>query len=321
MNPLYKLSYGTFVLTIKHQEQKNACILNTVIQFSDEHLLMTVNKSSYSHSLLENQKYVAIHTLHKHASRKVFETFGYQSGKDLNKLEGFNYKETDEFIILEDNINSYFKGRIESRIDHETHTLYLIKILEGVSVNDIPSLTYAEYQSLVKPKKRSIADLEEAFLKESGARNRYTFYASIAKKEGYQNIADTFLSIADNEKEHAKLWLKQLDQLSNDTKENLKQAILHENIEWTEMYKQFEDDARNEGNENLANLFYMIRTIERDHSTQYQSILNQLENDNLYKDDKEVLWICNNCGYFYSGKEALMSCPVCNHEIGYMKRR
>jgi len=164
------------------------------------------------------------------------------------------------------------------------------------------------------------ANLWEAFAGESKARNKYTYYASKAKKDGYEQIAAIFEETAGNEKEHAKIWFKQLHggEIPS-TVDNLRDAIEGENDEWTDMYKRFADDARAEGFDEIAKLFEMVGEIEKHHEERFQKLLDNVENDRVFHKDSETIWICRNCGHVYYGKDALKVCPVCNHPESYME--
>lgn len=321
MKALDQLSYGTFVLTIKKENLRNGCILNTVIQIDEDTLLMSLQNFSYSNSLLDFNDYVTIHTIHNQSARSIFENFGWKSGRSEDKFKDVNYIEDDHFIILCDGINNYFNGRIKNKFVLDTHTLYVVHIIKSEVINEIPSLTYKEYQEYTKPKRKTYRNLKDAFCNESMARNKYTFYATLAKKEGYANIAKLFERIAGNEKEHGEIWAKQLNLIHDRTSSNLKDAILSENKEWQEDYKRFEQEAIEEGYEDIAELFRLVQVIEKDHASEFTEVYKQLDNDSLFKDEDEVLWICQNCGYIYTGKVALMKCPMCDHPQSYMERK
>lgn len=321
MEALNQLSYGTFVLTVKKENIRNGCILNTVIQIDEDTLCMSLQNFSFSNSLLDVGDYVTIHTIHNQTSRAIFENFGWKSGRNGDKFEDENYVEDDYFIILCDGINNYFKGKIKNKFVLDTHTLYVVHILNSEVLNEKPSLTYKEYQEIIKPKRKTQRNLKEAFCNESMARNKYTFYSSVAKKEGYANIAKLFDRIAANEKEHGEIWAKQLDMIHEFTSSNLLDAILSENKEWQEEYKRCEIEALEEGYDEIAELFRLIQMIEKEHSDQYMEVYKRLKNESLFKDKDEVVWVCENCGYFYTGKEALMKCPMCDHPQGYMERK
>ncbi len=169
---------------------------------------------------------------------------------------------------------------------------------------------------------RTEANLMAAFAGESQARNKYTYYASKAKKEGYEQIAAIFEETANNEKEHAKLWFKQLH--GGDvptTEENLKDAAAGENYEWTEMYAEFAKVAKEEGFDEIAYLFESVGAIEKHHEERYNTLLKNVEEDKVFHKDEEVIWICRNCGHVYRGKDALKVCPVCKHPESYMELR
>ena len=149
------------------------------------------------------------------------------------------------------------------------------------------------------------ANLMAAFAGESQARNKYTYYASKAKKEGYEQIAEIFEETANNEKEHAKLWFKELHNGEvPSTLENLKDAASGENYEWTEMYKEFAETARAEGFDNIAKLFESVGEIEKHHEERYMKLVGNIENNLVFERDEEKIWICRNCGHSYKGKKA-----------------
>ena len=163
-------------------------------------------------------------------------------------------------------------------------------------------------------------NLMEAFAGESQARNKYTYYASKAKKEGYEQIADLFLETADNEKEHAKLWFKLLHE--NDvpsTIENLKDAASGENFERTNMYERMAKDAKAEGFERIAFLFEAVAKIEKEHETRYLKLLENVENGLVFSKEGEKIWKCRNCGHIVIGKSAPEVCPVCAHPKAYFE--
>lgn len=165
-------------------------------------------------------------------------------------------------------------------------------------------------------------NLMTAFAGESQARNKYTFYASQAKKEGYEQIANIFEETAGNEKEHAKMWFKLLhDGKVPSTSENLKDAANGENYEWTDMYKEFSETAKEEGFDDIAELFKLVGDIEKEHEERYLTLLRKVEDNLVFSSEEETIWICRNCGHVYRSKEALEVCPVCNHGKAYQERR
>jgi rubrerythrin len=161
-------------------------------------------------------------------------------------------------------------------------------------------------------------NLEEAFAGESQARNKYTYFASVAKKEGYQQIAAIFQETADNEKEHAKMALKFMEGIG-DTKANLKAAAEGENYEWTSMYKEFAATAREEGFAEIAHFFEKVGEVEADHEKRYLALLKNLEQGDVFKKEKTVRWHCRNCGYIHEGTEAPGVCPVCRHPQAFFQ--
>ena len=155
-------------------------------------------------------------------------------------------------------------------------------------------------------------NLMEAFAGESQARNKYTQFASVAKKDGYEQISAIFQKTADNEKEHAKMWFKALGELGN-TAENLAAAAAGENYEWTDMYDRFAKDAEEEGFHDLAFKFREVAKIEKAHEERYRALLNNVEMQKVFEKSEETMWECRNCGHLVMGKKAPEVCPVCAH--------
>ena len=165
-------------------------------------------------------------------------------------------------------------------------------------------------------------NLMTAFAGESQARNKYTYYASKAKKEGYEQIAAIFEETAGNEKEHAKIWFKQLhDGEVPSTLDNLKDAASGENYEWTTMYEEFAKVAKEEGFDKIAFLFEEVSKIEKHHEERFMKLIGNVEDDLVFKKGEETVWICRNCGYVYIGKEAPKVCPVCAHTQSYFEKK
>ena len=166
-------------------------------------------------------------------------------------------------------------------------------------------------------------NLKTAFAGESQARNKYTYFAGKAKKEGYEQIAALFLETADNEKEHAKIWFKLLQEGGEvaGTVENLKAAADGENYEWTDMYAEFEKTAKKEGFADVATLFKMVGAIEKVHEERYLKLLANVKGGLVFSRDGEMIWECGNCGHIHIGKAAPESCPVCKHPKAYFKQR
>lgn len=167
------------------------------------------------------------------------------------------------------------------------------------------------------------ANLWEAFAGESKARNKYTFYASKAKKDGYNQIADLFEETANNEKEHAKIWFKLLQEGGQigDTLSNLKDAAAGENYEWTDMYAGFAKTAEEEGFAKIAALFKMVAKIEKEHEERYLKLADNINKGIVFERDGEVVWQCMNCGHLHVGKKAPAMCPVCTHPQAYFEIR
>lgn len=166
---------------------------------------------------------------------------------------------------------------------------------------------------------RTKANLMAAFAGESQARNKYTFYASKAKKDGYEQIARIFLETADNEKEHAKIWFKLLHNGMPGTPENLLDAAGGENFEWTQMYAQFAKEAKEEGFDNIAWLFEGVGRIEKEHEERYRALISNIQNNQVFVKPGESVWQCSNCGHIHIGKEAPKVCPVCEHPQAYFQ--
>jgi len=163
-------------------------------------------------------------------------------------------------------------------------------------------------------------NLKKAFAGESEARNKYTFYASKAKKDGYEQIAAIFTETADNEKEHAKMWYKELHGGAvEDTEVNLEAAADGENYEWTDMYKGFAETAREEGFEDLAVKFEQVAAIEKTHEERYRKLLDNVREKKVFSKDGDAIWVCRNCGHIVVGKSAPDVCPVCNHPQSYFE--
>lgn len=163
------------------------------------------------------------------------------------------------------------------------------------------------------------SNLMAAFAGESQARNKYTYYASKAKKEGYEQISALFLETADNEKEHAKIWFKLLHDGIGATSDNLLDAASGEHYEWTEMYAEFAKDAKEEGFEKIAYLFEQVAKIEKEHEERYRTLLDNLSTDKIFIKEDVVIWKCRNCGHIHVGKTAPEVCVVCSHPKSYFE--
>lgn len=161
-------------------------------------------------------------------------------------------------------------------------------------------------------------NLQVAFAGESQARNKYTYFASVAKKEGFEQISSIFLKTADNEKEHAKMWLKELNGIGN-TAQNLAEAAGGENFEWTDMYEDFAKTAEKEGFAELAAKFRAVGEIEKHHEERYRALLKNVETAQVFEKSQVKVWECRNCGHIVVGTAAPEVCPVCNHPQSYFE--
>ena len=163
-------------------------------------------------------------------------------------------------------------------------------------------------------------NLQDAFAGESQARNKYTYFASQAKKDGFVQIAAIFEETASNEKEHAKLWFKYLNGGKiAETEKNLAAAAAGENFEWTDMYLRMENEAREEGFDEIANKFKMVAAIEKQHEERYRKLLKNVQDKKVFSKDGDCIWQCSNCGHIVVGKFAPEICPVCNHPQSYFQ--
>lgn len=165
---------------------------------------------------------------------------------------------------------------------------------------------------------KTLANLMEAFAGESQARNKYTYFASKAKKEGYEQIAALFTETADQEKEHAKMWFKLFHGIG-DTAENLRGAAAGENDEWTDMYPRMAKEAREEGFDEIADKFEAVAAVEKAHEERYKKLLANVEGKLVFSRDGDCIWQCRNCGHLHIGKEAPETCPVCDHPKAYFQ--
>ena len=161
-------------------------------------------------------------------------------------------------------------------------------------------------------------NLQEAFAGESQARNKYTYFASVAKKEGYEQMSEIFMKTAENEKEHAKMWFKELGGIGN-TAENLKEAADGENYEWTDMYAGFADTADAEGFHELAAKFRLVAAIEKTHEERYRALLKNIELAEVFAKSEVQIWECRNCGHIVVGTNAPEICPTCAHPQSFFE--
>jgi rubrerythrin len=162
-------------------------------------------------------------------------------------------------------------------------------------------------------------NLKDAFAGESQARNKYTYYASAAKKAGYEQLSALYLETAENEKEHAKMWFKEFHGISDEAS-NLEDAAAGENYEWTDMYARMAREAKAEGFDDLARKFELVAKVEAKHEARYKALLKKLKEGNTFKGDAPLGWKCRNCGFVYEGADAPEKCPCCDHPKAYFER-
>ncbi len=168
---------------------------------------------------------------------------------------------------------------------------------------------------------KTLENLNAAFAGESMARNKYTYFASAAKKEGYVQIGDIFEETANNEKEHAKIWYKLIHDGVGKTVDNLEAAAAGENYEWTSMYPGFAKTAKEEGFDRIAALFEKVADIEKSHNERYTALMEKVRDEVVFESEDVTVWYCSNCGHLHIGKNAPLKCPVCDHDRGFFRLR
>ena len=338
---MYKLSYGLFVLTAREDGKDNGCIINTAIQAASEpnRLSICVNKANYTHDMIARTGKFTVSVLSQKAQFELFKHFGLQSGRDTNKIEAFEQcaRGTDGIYYITEGTNAYISVTVTKTEDGQTIWRCRIcgyeyvgeelpddficplckhpasdfeKVVKKTEVKEMAANKYAGTQTE--------KNLQEAFAGESQARNKYTYFASVAKKEGYEQMSALFLKTADNEKEHAKMWFKELAGIG-DTKENLAAAAEGENYEWTDMYEGFAKTAEEEGFPELAAKFRAVGEIEKHHEERYRALLKNIETAQVFEKSEVKVWECRNCGHIVVGTKAPEVCPVCNHPQSYFE--
>lgn len=215
------------------------------------------------------------------------------------------------------NAIEFLRSLLEEKQDNDFPKDIVNKLLDSLVENE--NQDKGDLKMELKGSKTE-KNLEEAFAGESQARNKYTYFASVAKKEGYEQIAAIFEQTANNEKEHAKMWFKALGGL-NGTASNLLDAAEGENYEWTDMYDRFAKEAEEEGFTTLAAQFRMVAEIEKHHEERYRALLNNVEMQKVFEKAEETIWECRNCGHLVMGKKAPEMCPVCAHPLSYFEVR
>ena len=393
---MYNLTYGLFILTAKDGAKDNGCIVNTVSQVTTEpnRICVAVNKLNFTHDMIHKTGEFNVSILTEGSKFETFKHFGFQSGRDIDKMEAIEFKRASNGIAyITDETNAFLSAKVVSETDLGTHTLFLADVTDGEVLSDGPSVTYAFYQKYIKQKPAAAADapakkgfictvcgyiyegdtlpgdficpwckhdasyfiplegtapakestkentitktqeeskmskyagtqteknLQAAFAGESQARNKYTYFASKAKKEGYEQIAALFLKTADNEKEHAKMWFKELEGIGT-TAENLAAAADGENYEWTDMYEGFAKTAEEEGFPELAAKFRAVAAIEKHHEDRYRMLLHNVETQRVFEKSQVKVWECRNCAHIVVGTKAPEICPVCAHPQAYFE--
>ena len=382
---IYKLSYGLFVLTAKEGEKDNGCIINTAIQAAStpNQLSICVNKANYTHDMIQRTGEFTVSVLAQDAKYELFQHFGFQSGREVDKFEKYTrcLRGKNGICYITEGTNAYISVKVNKTEDLGSHTMFIGEITNMEVLREVPSVTYEYYLNHIKPKPQAVGttesgqtiwrcticgyeyvgeelpedficplckhpasdfekvvketeertmaankyagtqtekNLQEAFAGESQARNKYTYFASVAKKEGYEQMASLFLKTADNEKEHAKMWFKELAGLG-DTRENLAAAANGENYEWTDMYEDFAKTAEAEGFPELAAKFRAVGEIEKHHEERYRALLKNIETAQVFEKSEVKVWECRNCGHIVVGTKAPQVCPVCNHPQSYFE--
>ncbi|MFA7674209.1 MAG: ferritin family protein [Clostridia bacterium] len=381
---MFKIGYGLYVLTAREGKKDNGCIINTLVQVTDQpkKVSITVSKANYTNEMIERTGIFNISCLTVETPFDVFRHFGFQSGRITDKFQDREEMRAENGLIyLTSYSNAYLTCKVTDMIDMGTHTMFIADVTGGDVLSDIMSITYAYYHAFTKPKpvksgiktgwrcricgyiyegenlpadficpickhgaqdfekitmddtnnndekEKTMADLKgtkteanlkTAFAGESQARNKYTYFASQARKDGYMQIANIFEETADNEKEHAKLWFKALNGIGA-TDENLLHAAEGENYEWTDMYVNMAKDAKEEGFKEIAFLFEKVAKIEKSHEDRYRKLLKNLKDGLVFSKDQEMIWQCSNCGHIVVGRKAPDVCPVCQHPKAYFQ--
>lgn len=384
---MHKLSYGLFVLTAKDGEKDNGCIINTAVQAASEpnQLSICVNKLNYTHDMILKTGEFTVSVLSQTAGFDLFEHFGFQTGREVDKFAAFTActRGANGIYYITAGTNAYISVKVNKTEDLGSHTMFIGEITDMEVLSAVPSVTYDYYQDHIKPKPKAVGrtskgetiwrcticgyeyvgeelpadficplckhpasdfekvetkteettmavnkyagtqtekNLQEAFSGESQARNKYTYFASVAKKEGYEQMSALFLKTAENEREHAKMWFKELAGIG-DTKENLLAAAEGENYEWTDMYEGFAKTAEEEGFPELAAKFRMVGAIEKHHEERYRALLKNIETAQVFEKSEVKVWECRNCGHLVIGTKAPEVCPVCAHPQSYFEVR
>ena len=393
---LFSLQYGVFILGSQSNGKINACVTNTCMQVANDpvRIAISVINTNLTCQMIKDSGFFTLSVLDKKTTFETIKRFGYQSGKNVDKFEGFTDYSMDQngCPYLSSQICALFSAKVIAAQDLGTHTLFTAEVLDAKITSREEPITYAYYQSYIKPKPaaptsgkivgwrckicgyvhnspelpndftcplcghpaedfepiyestqsaqapqndttvkssqeekmnkyagtQTEKNLMEAFAGESQARNKYTYFASKAKKEGFEQIAAIFEATANNEKEHAKMWFKELEGIG-DTAANLKAAADGENHEWTDMYEGFAKTAEAEGFPALAAKFRAVGAIEKHHEERYRALLKNVETAAVFEKSEVKVWECRNCGHIIVGTKAPEVCPVCAHPKSYFE--
>ena len=398
---LFSLQYGVFILGSQSNGKINACVTNTCMQVANDpvRIAISVINTNLTCQMIKDSGFFTLSVLDKKTTFETIKRFGYQSGKNVDKFEGFTDYSMDQngCPYLSSQICTLFSAKVVAAQNLGTHTLFTAEVLDAKITSREEPITYAYYQSNIKPKPaaqtsgkivgwrckicryvhnspelpndftcplcghpaedfepiyetvqaaettaapapqnditvkssqeekmnkyagtQTEKNLMEAFAGESQARNKYTYFASKAKKEGYEQIAAIFEATANNEKEHAKMWFKELEGIG-DTAANLKAAADGENHEWTDMYEGFAKTAEAEGFPALAAKFRAVGSIEKHHEERYRALLKNVETAAVFEKSEVKVWECRNCGHIIVGTKAPEVCPVCAHPKSYFE--
>ena len=393
---LFSLQYGVFILGTQSNGKINACVTNTCMQVAADpvRIAISVINSNLTCQMIKDSGVFTLSILDKKTTFETIKRFGYQSGKNVDKFQGFTDYSMDPngCPYLSSQICALISAKVVAAQDLGSHTLFTAEVTDARIMSRKEPITYAYYQSYIKPKPaaqtsgkivgwrckicgyvhnnpelpadftcplcghpaddfepiyettqsapapqndttvkssqeekmnkyagtQTEKNLMEAFAGESQARNKYTYFASKAKKEGFEQIAAIFEATANNEKEHAKMWFKELDGIG-DTAANLKAAADGENHEWTDMYEGFAKTAEAEGFPALAAKFRAVGAIEKHHEERYRALLKNVETAAVFEKSEVKVWECRNCGHIIVGTKAPEVCPVCAHPKSYFE--
>ena len=339
---MYKLSYGLFILTAKEAEKDNGCIINTAIQAASEpnQLSICVNKANYTHDMIQRTGKFTVSVLSQKAQFELFKHFGFQSGRDTNKFEAFEQcaRGTNGIYYITEGTNAYISVTVTKTEDLGSHTMFIGEITDMEVLSNVPSVTYDYYQNNIKPKPQEIGKTEDGqtiwrcricgyeYVGEELpddficplCKHPASDFEKVVKKTEVKEMSALFLKTADNEKEHAKMWFKELAGIG-DTKENLAAAAEGENYEWTDMYEGFAKTAEEEGFPELAAKFRAVGEIEKHHEERYRALLKNIETAQVFEKSEVKVWECRNCGHIVVGTKAPEVCPVCNHPQSYFE--